>query len=890
MKKYLLLGVMIFSGLHAGDIVVSHDEDYFKSDVRNTQLIYSEKNLPFAKEAAEIESTLQPAYEKSFDYKMDEKLYVGLISDKNQIANGFSTPYPYNEQINYIGGALEVDYFSSTSWLDTLLYHETAHNYQMNAKDNVISRSLHTLFKNGFVFIPWFTIPNIVESSFLLEGNAVLNESWHGNGGRLYSGRFKAETLMQAKAKKLTPERIYNNNLDFLYGSHFYTLGGYFEYFLAQKYGIQKTNLYWKKHSQDWFFPFLTNATFRSTFSQDFETLVNEWNKELEKEVKEMKSAEGKELASSQFFSPLNDDENEIFFIINETGRTTPKLLRLDKKTASLNVVSKSFIQGKVIKTAQESYATQASNFINPWHISIGLFDEDAKIVKDTDSKAVQGYLADGRAVYFDISSSFSQPQLYLGNERYAQVNSSVYVEGEDLYYFKQKEKTRTLFKNKTPLFSLQSYYSHVVGVDADENVYFIANSKYGSSLYRFKDGLFERLSKADNIIDARLLNAENALVATVESDRYAYRTIRLNAEKESPYEVKLFFEDGVQTQQNVSKEPDLSQPYHALLDMHYSGADVALGNSSEAGFLFNVSLNFTDPLAQNALSLYASRNIDEYTLAGLSYTNTQYFINYFLSSYAVLERPKNLNAADEKRDYGITANAAFNFYIAGYMRADLQASYYEDYQSNSRKPLSLELSFRDQELFGVSFYPSLSFQGGLYGVKERGDSIFGAKAAFSKEVGDELYIGAKAQYSKSDASNAVNDRGVKVVKYQLQQLSSLDPSTILMPSLKYSSAYAKDVLTYGAEINKVLNASAYYFTFPISLRREAFSLKYDAYQFGSFVSSTKVNAAAYTASMTLDTLWFNKLLLPIEFVYIYSRDTAVAEKQSFQINLGVTF
>jgi ethanolamine utilization protein EutA (predicted chaperonin) len=86
------------------------------------------------------------------------------------------------------------------------------------------------------------------------------------------------------------------------------------------------------------------------------------------------------------------------------------------------------------------------------------------------------------------------------------------------------------------------------------------------------------------------------------------------------------------------------------------------------------------------------------------------------------------------------------------------------------------------------------------------------------------------------------------------------------------------------------LNASAYYFTFPISLRREAFSLKYDAYQFGSFVSSTKVNAAAYTASMTLDTLWFNKLLLPIEFVYIYSRDTAVAEKQSFQINLGVTF
>ena len=109
--------------------VVPHDRDYFTADVRNCELIYTEKDLPFAKEAAAVEAGLQPRYEATYGYRMDETLYVGLISDYNQIANGFSTPYPNNRQINYGGGVLNVDYFCSSSWLKTLLYHETAHNY-----------------------------------------------------------------------------------------------------------------------------------------------------------------------------------------------------------------------------------------------------------------------------------------------------------------------------------------------------------------------------------------------------------------------------------------------------------------------------------------------------------------------------------------------------------------------------------------------------------------------------------------------------------------------------------------------------------------------------------------------------------------------------------------
>ena len=143
----------------------------------------------------------------------DLTLYVGLISDYNQIANGFSTQWPNNRQINYVGGTQLVDYFTTTSWLDTLLYHETAHNYQVNVKGSVVSRSLHSVFGNGTFIVPIpLAVPNAMENSFMLEGNAVLNESWHGNGGRLYSGRLKAQTLLQAKAGNIVASDVYNRS------------------------------------------------------------------------------------------------------------------------------------------------------------------------------------------------------------------------------------------------------------------------------------------------------------------------------------------------------------------------------------------------------------------------------------------------------------------------------------------------------------------------------------------------------------------------------------------------------------------------------------------------------------------------------------------------------
>ncbi len=893
-----IIGIFLSTLLLAD--VVPLDKAYFSKKVRNTELIYTEKNIPFATQVAKLEMALQPLYEETFGYVMDEPLHVGLISEYNQIANGFSTQYPNNRQINYIGGAMMVDYFSAVSWLDTLLYHETAHNYQMNVKDNVISSSLHHVIRNGAFFIPWFTIPNIVESSFMAEGNAVMNESWHGNGGRLYSGRFKAATMMQAKAGYLTPERVYNDNHYFLYNSHFYTLGGFYHYYLAEKYGIENVNAYWKSHSEDWYWPFFTNNAMQRAIGVDFETSFDAWRKVMEAEASNVIEPQGELIATTQFYSPINADSDEIYFMINESGRETPELLVYDKENGSVAKQSRSWIAGKVIKTGKDKYTTQASAYTSPWRIYQGLYNEDGFIVDQSESKVIEGYLSDGRPVYFDVPGSYDQPQLYTGNMFYAQSNSSVFIDEEDnLYYFVQNGKTRTLYKNGTAIFSLQGYYGYVSGVDSKGAIYFIANTPHGSGLFKYNNGQFKRTSHADTIFDARLIDDETAIVAAMGSDAYLYRKIALDEIDEAPFEVTLFVEDqpycrAAEATDHHAEMPqiDTEEPYYSLLAMNYSGTNIAMGNDSDAGFIFNAAVNFADPLMQNVFSLFALRNTDEYTLAGAGYTNTQYFLQYTVSGYGVLDRPDSNETVDkdDERDFGLIVNAQIPFIRAGHYSAALTGSYYQDYESNSREPLSLSLDLMRAEQYGVSMYPDLLLSLVPYASRDRGDMAYGGKAAYAQGLGREWYLALAGQYSKSDAQDFVDSRGIKLTKSAYEQYADSDPTTISMPSIK-STGYVKSTIKGSVSLKTVINLSSYFFTFPISLRRESLYATYNRYALETFSQPDEyIDVNEAVAGLVLDTLWMNKMPIPVVMEYIYNDNEDIAQEHSFRVRFGIAF
>jgi len=898
MQNRLKIGSFLLSStfLLGGEVVVSHDDDYYKyKDKKNdVEIIYTKNNLPFAKHTANLESHIHKDYKQIFDWKLDETLYVGLISSHNQIANGFSTQWPNNRQINYIGGTELVDEFSSISWLDTLLYHETAHNYQLNIKNNFVSKTLHTIFKNGsFLFPLYMSVPNIMENSFLLEGNAVLNESWHGNGGRLYSGINKAETILQAKAGKIKDSYVYNSRLAFPYGDIAYIQGGFYQLYLAQRFGLKKVNSYFKYHSEDFWFPVRTNASMKDAIGINFTQSLNDFTNYYKKLGTYFVKAQGKHLLSSQFFNSLSNSEDEIFFMINENGVSAPQLIVIDKKTQVITKKKRHSLSGKIIKS-DENYYTQGGLHTSPTQINQALFDKDNYVKEGTKSKMVQGYLSDGKMVYFDVKSSFSQPQLYIEGKFYAQVNSSVIIDKDDnLYYFVQKGKTRTLYKNRTPLYSYKGFYGIVSDVDSRGKVYFIANSKLGSTLYAFKNGRIQRVTKADNIKEARLINDNEILLSAISDEDYYYVINKIENIRQKPFETKLFFENkqyyssNKNTHSTLSKL-DLSQDYSSFLDMHYSGSNATLGYGSYVGWIGSLNIDFGDPLSQNSATTFINKDSSGVTLAGLQYTNTQYRLEYSLASYKLLKHKENISE-DSVRDYGLIANAILPLYQSGNNRANISFSYYQDYTTNSRKPLTLSLTLQNTTQYGNSMYINTLNKLKFYNVYERGDNIFGAKYQFKYDLPYQFYFGFDSKFSITDGDGkSASHSGVKLSNVTLSNFdeTETDPSTIIMPNLS-ASGYTKGIGYAEINLAKVFNISAYFFTFPISLQRESIYTKYRRYSLRTF-KANNYTINEITVGATFSTIFLNSFTIPLSMEYIYNDLTIEDEK--FQFVMGTSF
>jgi hypothetical protein len=884
------------ASLVSGGVVIPNDKPYYKyKDERNDiELIYTKENLPFAKHTFGVEQKITKEYRKFYQWKLDDTLYVGLASSENQIANGFSTQYSNNKQINYLGGTQMVDYFTSASWLDTLLYHESAHNYQLNIKSSKVSQTLNSVFKSGSFIIPFISIaiPNSFENSFMLEGNAVLNESWHGNGGRLYSGRFFVETLLQAKEGNINASDVYNKKKSFPYSDNHYIIGGFYNLYMAQNYGMKEINSYFINHSKYWYWPFFTNRSMYDSAGINFEKSLNDFSIKYAKIAQNVVLARGEKIASSQYFYPLNSDKDEIFFITQKTGLRAPTLIILNKKDLKIKKQQESWVSGKVIKK-DAKYYTQGSMYISPTKIKQGLFDKNGFIKKQTESKMIQGYMSDGRDVYFDVSTSYFKPQLYIGKKFYTQTNSSVFIDANDnIYYFKQDLKTRTLYKNDKKLFSYKGFYGIVSDVDENGDVYFIANSKFGSTLYKYDMKKITRVVESDNIIDAKLIDKQRVLVCAISAKDYYYSVVNTQNIDEIPFEVKFFFEnkkyyDYKNLDINTS-DVDLLDPYHSVLDMHYIKTNFGLAyiNDAVEGIL---SINFSDPLSQNAASIFASRDDENISIVGVGYSNSQYLLKYTFMGYMVADD----NGRDDIRDGGFIVDAELPFYRAGYYYGSVVASFYQDYLSMDREPLTLSVNFSRSEEYGYSMYKNYLNYISLYGSKDRGDNLYGFSYKFKHDFDYEFYLDFDIKYSKTDAnikdSKAnTQSRGVKLktTQYSLD----MDPSIIDMPSID-TTVYLKKASYADVVLKKVINLSAYFFTFPVSLQRESLYLKYRYYDLEKF-NDKKINIDEFTLGTTLKTVLFNNYELPLSFEYIYNNDTSgmVQNKNSFRFTIGTGF
>ncbi len=868
MKK--LLTLLLFVNILNADIVVFGDQ-YEVEESENFSIIYTKEHTKEAKKAKETEKKILKIYENSYGFKLDDTLYISLASSNNQIANAFATQFPLNSQVNYIGGAYLVDYMSTTSWLKTLLFHESAHNFQQNAKKNPLSKFTHKIVKNTPVvflgFFPIFPIPNIFESSFMLEGNAVFNESRFNNGGRLYNGAHLAMAITQAKANLITPKRTYNSHLYFPYNTHHYIIGGFFQLFLAQKHGVSKVNEYFYNFSGQ-YIPMQTSTIFEKTFGNDYEKELSEYASWLQKEYKGFQPSMGEIIATSKSYAKLNSNKDEIFFLTSD-ALSAPTLQVFSKFKNSLKGKKDNFLFGEVFKVKDEYY-TSSSRHTKVNKIQMGLFNSKAKVLKKTHSKIIQGVLKDGSFVYFDVNLSFDKNALFVRDEFYDYVNSSVFCdEFDNIYYFKQKDKTRTLYKNKKALLSLKGWYGFVVDVN-ENGVAFITSSKNGSSLYLY-DGNITRLSQADDIVDAKFIDTNNLLITAITANGYNYIKTPIVKTNKQPYERTLFFEqrDDFKFSSFDLNESLNSKSYNSFANLTFSSFDPKiLASEDEIGL--SILASFKDPLSQNSanISLY---HMDDESVVGVGYKNSSSRVRFGANIYAIETNDKNISS----RGLGASFGASYPIYKEGYTTIDTDANYFISYDRAKRKPLSISLNYKNSKQFGKSLYPNSLNSFSIFAVDERGDKTLGLRYNFFYNLGYEFYTNLGVKYTKSDATKIEQDRGIEI-NNNIFSIDN-DPSHFTMPSLKHD-IFAKKAFKTTASIYKVLNLDFYSFKFPISLRRESIYVKYNYYDI-TFLNEKNRKFNEYILGFNLDLLLLHNAPFPISFEYIQNSDLKETNK-----------
>ena len=917
--------------------VVPNDQTYYTQSLGDTQLIFTQQNKRFAEHTARVEKILQPLYQASFGYKMDSPLWVGLMSSNNQIANGFSTQYPLNRQINYLGGAQIPDYFASSSWLDTLLLHETAHNYQTNAKDNFVSQSMFSVFRNGGFALPFFpaTTPNIFESSFILEGNAVLNESWHGLGGRLYSGRYRAMAALHANAGYLTPARLYNSTLNFPYGEGHYIFGASYQYYLAKQYGLNTSNLYFKNRSKNWYLPFTVDAPTKQTFGIGFEHNISNWAQDLRLQHKDFEMVGGKVLARSQYFADLNTQQDQVLFATSPQGVHQPRLQRLNIHTLALTSVASNLGFGRIfnIPTAaltnndaqKDSPAGKlysiASRATSVTQISQGLFDNDGFALAGSEGKIIQGYLNDGRAVYFDVVSSFIKPQLYVGDEFYSAVNSSVLVKNNQLYYFVQQGKQRVLYKNKQAIYAFNGYYGTVADVDENGNIYFIANTQHGSGLFKVatqnSQGVAvqaQQVIAGDNILAAKLLAHDKVLIEALSADEYYYVVQALNTElvvnNTAPYEVTLFWDEpshplysSQSAFSSLSSSASLpsdssssaiadsqlqdSQEYSALSNMRYVSGSYASVNDSNGEKIINMAVSFADPLTYNQFTVWAQKDANQSNFLGLAYQNNQHRLLYGANVYYVAKNGLEEFAPTIKtRDHGVALDVKYPLLRAGHWQANIETGYAQDYKNIERQPISLNAQAQYALQYGNSYFVNKLLAGGVFASQDRGDTMGGLQINAATDFSGQLYANGFAKHTQTNGqvSNFEN-RGIELSSAGLYVGN--DQTGLQVNGIR-DDVYAKQASAVGFGFAKVFDWAKYYLKFPVSIRREALSLDVKHYQLNEVAGFGDVSINQISLTLGLELLMVNKFPIRLNFESIQNDDETLTDKALTQISLQI--
>jgi hypothetical protein len=204
--------------------------DWQTADTKHFRINYRAAWRPQAERVARIAEQVYPRITQALSWEPRGRTEILLI-DQYDLANGFSTPLPYNIIGVYMAPPDSGELLDNSDWLELLITHEFTHTVHLDKVRGMPSVLQHIFGRQPFFF------PNIFQPNWMVEGLAVYTESEPGTGrGRLRGPAFEAWLRAEA-SRGFLPLREINANGRSLPVSKSYLYGAYFFDFIARRYG-----------------------------------------------------------------------------------------------------------------------------------------------------------------------------------------------------------------------------------------------------------------------------------------------------------------------------------------------------------------------------------------------------------------------------------------------------------------------------------------------------------------------------------------------------------------------------------------------------------------------------------------------------------------------------
>lgn len=228
LRKLLLLASLFSFPAHA--LGPDPRQDWQSADSAHFRINYLPAQRAQAEHAAQIAERAYARLSRQLHWEMDGKTEVVLL-DAFDIANGYSTPLPFNKTALYLIPPDQSELLDNSDWMELLITHELTHSVHLDKVRGLPLTLRHIIGRDPLLF------PNLFQPGWAIEGIATYNESVPEEGrGRLFSPGYEALLRVQQQRGFLSLSEI-NADGRALPASKQYLYGAYFYDFLARKYG-----------------------------------------------------------------------------------------------------------------------------------------------------------------------------------------------------------------------------------------------------------------------------------------------------------------------------------------------------------------------------------------------------------------------------------------------------------------------------------------------------------------------------------------------------------------------------------------------------------------------------------------------------------------------------